>query len=95
MDDILRNLGLCARARGLCSGADLTIANLRKHKVCYIFLAKDISNTGKKKILDKAKFYDVLVNQDYTSFELSLAIGQEGRYVIGIMDEGFLKILKK
>ena len=95
MDDILKNLGLCARARGLCSGADLTIANMRKHKVCYVFVANDISNTGRKKILDKAKFFDVEVNLDYSSFELSLAIGQEGRYVVGVMNEGFLKILKK
>ena len=95
MDDILKNLGLCAKARGLCSGADLTIANMRKHKVCYVFVANDISNTGRKKILDKAKFFDVEVNLDYSSFELSLAIGQEGRYVVGVMNEGFLKILKK
>lgn len=95
MDNILKNLGLCARARGLCSGSEVTIANMRKHKVYYLFVANDISNTGRKKILDKAKFYEVEVNLDYSSFELSMAIGQEGRFVIGIMNEGFLKILKK
>lgn len=95
MEDILKNLGLCARARGLCSGADLTIANMRKHKVFYVFIASDMSNTGKKKLLDKAKFFEVETNLDYTSKELSMAIGQEGRYVVGIMNQGFLKILKK
>ena len=95
MDKILSNLGLCNRARGLVSGSDIVIDYLKKGKIYYIFLASDASDNTKKMVTDKAKFYNVTVDDTYTSYELSSAIGQSGRMVIGITSAGFLKILKK
>ena len=60
-----------------------------------IFLASDASANTKKMITDKAKFYNVTVDDTYSSYELSSAIGQDNRMVIGITSAGFLKILKK
>ena len=95
MDKILNNLGLCMRARGLISGEEFVVEGLQGGKVKYIFLANDASKNAKKKILDKAKFYKVEVNEDYSSFEISQAIGKVNRMVLGITNEKFLKILKK
>lgn len=95
MDKILNNLGLCFRARGLVSGAEIVTEELRHGKICLIFLASDASDNTKKKILDKASFYNTEVNQSYTSEELSMAIGKSGRMVLGITQKSFLKILKK
>ena len=95
MDKILNNLGLCQRASGLISGEEMVLNAICSGQVCYIFLAKDASEASKKKILDKALFYKVEINEVYTSIELSHAIGKINRMVIGIINKGFLKILKK
>lgn len=95
MDKILNNLGLCQRARGLISGEENVLSELPSNKVCYIFLANDASQNTKKRVKDKAKYYQIEVDENYTSLELSHAIGKENRMVIGIIQSGFLKILKK
>lgn len=95
MDKILSNLGLCNRARGLVSGEEIVCEYMASGKVKYVFLATDASNNAKKKINNKAQFYNVEVDESYTSLELSTAIGKAGRMVVGITNQGFLKILKK
>ena len=95
MNKVLNNLGLCLKAGKLCHGTDSVIEGIRSKKVKYVFLANDAADNTKKKITDKAKFYSVEVNEEFTSLELSNAIGKCGRMVIGITDENFLKILKK
>lgn len=95
MDKILNNLGLCMRARGLISGEENVILELPKGNVKYLFLAKDASDGTKKKIKSKAEYYHIEIDETYTSIELSHAIGKENRMVIGIINQGFLKILKK
>ncbi|MDE7094928.1 MAG: hypothetical protein K2O23_00415, partial [Anaeroplasmataceae bacterium] len=64
-------------------------------KIHYLFLAKDASDNTKKKIKDKASFYQIELDESYSSEELSHAIGKTNRMVIGIVNQGFLKILKK
>ncbi len=95
MDRILSNLGLCCRSGGLVCGEETVVEGIRSGKVKYVFLANDASKNAQKLILDKSKFYNVEVCCCYSSFELSNAIGKSGRMVIGITNNGFLKILKK
>lgn len=95
MDKILSNLGLCARARGLVDGTDIVCDYMAKGNVKYIFLANNSSDNTKKKIRSKAEYYNVEVNESYTSEELSQAIGKVNRMVVGITNQSFLKILKK
>ena len=95
MDKILNNLGLCQRARGLISGEEFVVEGIQNGTVLYVFLWSYSVNNTKKKILDKAKYYNINVDDTYTSEQLSKAIGKENRMVIGIINNGFLKILKK
>ena len=95
MDKILNNLGLCQRAGGVISGEEMVIEYIRADKVYYVFLANDASPNATKQIMDKAKYYNVEVDNTYSSFELSTAIGKSGRMVVGITNSGFVKILKK
>lgn len=96
MDNILNNLGLCNRAGYLVKGEEITLTHLRNGDLCYIFLANDSGKNTSKRILDKAKFYNVEVNLDYSSMELAQALGV-ARKVIGVVNKGkgFLKILRK
>ena len=95
MDKILNNLGLCQRAGGIISGEEMVEEYVRQGKVYYIFLANDASNNTQKRVFDKAKYYNVEVDNSYSSLEISTAIGKSGRMVVGITNSGFVKILKK
>lgn len=95
MDKILNNLGLCQRANGLISGEEMVIEGIQSGKVYYVFLAKDAGSNTSKQIFDKAKYYNVEVDNTYTSEELSHSIGKMNRKVIGITNKGFIKILKR
>ena len=87
MDKILSNLGLCARARGLVDGTDIVCSELALGKICLIFLASNSSENTKKKIRNKANYYNVEVIESYSSEELSSAIGKENRMVVGISNK--------
>ena len=95
MVKILSNLGLCARARGLVDGTDIVCSLMANNRIYLVFLANDASENTKKKIRNKANYYNVEVQESYSSEELSSAIGKVGRMVVGISNESFLKILKK
>jgi ribosomal protein L7Ae-like RNA K-turn-binding protein len=91
----LQNLGLCKAARKLVVGEDFTVEAIRNGSCHLVFLASDASKNTTKKIKDKSSYYKVEVIDTYTSNELSQAIGEANRMVIGITDRGFAKILKK
>lgn len=92
---MLKSLGIGYRARLLISGEEFVVDGIRKNKVYLVFLANDASENSKKKILDKAKYYNVEVILDYSSEELSNAIGKGNRMVIGITSQKFASSLLK
>lgn len=92
---MINHLGLAYRARKIVIGTDMTVESIRKKAVHLVLLAHDASDLTKKKILDKSKFYDVEVNQAWSSSELSDAIGKKGVKVIGITDRGFCRLLSQ
>ncbi len=86
-------IGLAFRARKVIVGTDSTIASLRMGKLQLILLATDASHTTKKKVYDKAKFYQVEVIEELSSFDISMALGKDDIKVIGITDRGFSQLL--
>lgn len=97
MDKRENNIGLCFRAGYVVVGENLVVEALRKAELCYIFLANDAGANTTKKIRDKAKFYNVEVDESFDFATLSKAIGKENKKVLGIKKNGvsFLKILRK
>lgn len=95
MSNKLNSLGLCARARKIVSGEELVISSIRKGKAKIVFLANDAGPNTTKNIKDKALYYNVIVDDSFSSIELNQAIGTTNRMAIAIEDEGFAKILKK
>lgn len=95
MDKILNNIGLCHRARGVIFGQELTLEAIRAKKCYLVFVASDAGENAKKQMNDKCTYYNVPIDNSYTSDELSQACGKDNLKVIGIKDQGFVKILKK
>ena len=97
MSNILNNLGIANRARQLVFGEHLVLEGIRHNDICLVFLASDTGQNTTKKIKDKSKFYNVEVNCDFTTAEISAALGKANLKVVGLKKSGtsFLKILGK
>ncbi len=95
MNKTLQNLGICARAKKLITGEDFVLEAVRNNTTKLVFIASDASENTTKKITDKCNTYKVAVNNNYTTLELSNAIGKNNRKIIAIMDNGFTKLLEK
>lgn len=90
----LNLLGLAQRAGELDSGTDTVIAGLRGKQVKVVILANDIYADSSEKITRVAKQNNVKIIDNFSSEELSHAIGKK-RKVLGLTDDGFCKALVK
>ncbi len=95
MDKRLSNLGLCTRAKGIVLGLESVILGLQNNNIYYIFVASDAGNDAKKKVSNKAFYYKINFCDEFSSLELSNAIGKKDVKVIGISKKDFVKILEK
>ncbi len=93
--DLLSLIGLAYAAKKIVTGEEFVIEKIRQNQVKFLFIAKDASEKSKKKLIDKATFYKVEYNLDFSSEELSKAIGKQNRMSIGILDKGFTKLIKE
>ncbi len=97
--NILRFIGLAARAGKAVSGSGACEENLRSGKVCLLIVAKDISRNTMDKILDAAKAGGKKTGKDAICYsfsnqdDLGMAIGKSSRAAIAITDEGFARKL--
>ena len=83
---ILGLIGLSARARKICFGADSVEEHAKKKKVKLILVATDSSERTKekfKKISDEYKIPIVIMGEIE---ELSKAIGKSNKAILGIED---------
>ena len=95
MQKILQLLGLAFRAKKAISGEDFCVEAIRKGEIKYLFLASDAGVNTTKKITDKANYYKVVLDNSFTSEQISKAIGKQNRMVVGITDSGFAKKIKE
>jgi len=91
---MLNTLGLACRAKKIVSGEDFVVEGIRNGSVKLVFLASDAGMNTKKTITDKAKYYNVQVIDRFLGDDISRAIGKKNRKVVGIIDQGFAKLIK-
>ena len=92
MADALKTLGLAYRARKVVLGEE--VLN-RIGKVRLLVIASDISEKSRERYEKKCYYYGIDHVDDYSSAELSEALGKNNVKVIGILDEGFKDALLK
>lgn len=88
-------LGFARKAGKTMSGVNTCTFGIEKGKVELVVLAEDISENSKKKIMKEIRRNRVAYVTSGTVQELSQAIGQTGRSVIGICDKGFAEVILK
>ena len=90
--NILRFLGLAAKAGKVTSGFDQVETALRKGNVKLLILSKDISRNTLSQILDIGAKSDIAMPDAYsfaTKEQLGKAIGKPDRAVVAVTDTGF------
>ncbi len=92
---ILGLIGLAARARKVCFGADSVELQIKKKKVYLIIVAKDASNRTKDKFRNIGKDYDMPIIIEGEIEILSKAIGKLNKAVIGIEDSNLASEIQK
>jgi ribosomal protein L7Ae-like RNA K-turn-binding protein len=88
----LNLLGLAERAGKLVTGQEIVTIGLKAKKIKIVILASDIQPDTSEKVKKVARKNEVKVISNFTSNELSHAIGKK-RKVLGITDTGFGKAL--
>ena len=88
---ILNLLGLAMRAREIDLGAEFVLKTMAVAPDALVFLGTDVGENLNKKITDKAKTYNVQIINQFTTDELSQAIGKQNRKVVLVTDKGFIK----
>lgn len=92
---ILGLMGLSARARKICYGADSVEMEIKKKKVHFMIMAEDSSNRTKDKFKALAEEYEIPYLIAGEIDELSKAIGKSNKAVIGIQDINLSKEIQK
>ena len=86
----LNLLGLACRARKTSTGETCMHA-VTSRKACVVFLATDASDRTKDKVLHTCNSCGVPCVNEFSSLEISSAIGSYGRMMISVNDAGFAK----
>ena len=86
----LNLLGMATRARKLISGEEQVLQSIQKEKVNLVICTTNSS----EKIKNKCEYYEIPFIQQFTTEEVSQAIGKQ-RSIIAIADQGFTKSLMK
>lgn len=92
---ILGLMGLAARARKICFGADSVELQIKKKKVNLILVAKDASERTKDKFENLCHEYDIPMILEGEIESLSKAIGKSNKAIIGIEDSNLASEIQK
>ena len=88
-------MGLSARARKVCFGADSVEMNIKAKKVFIVLIAEDASIRTQEKFKKLCENYKVPVIIGGTIEELSKSIGKSNKAIIGIENKNLSEEIKK
>lgn len=92
---ILGLLGLAARARNICFGADSVEEELKNKKVKLVVIAEDSSDRTKKKFVSLCEKEKIPICIYENIENISRAIGKSNKAIIGIKDLNIAKEISK
>jgi len=92
---ILGLIGLSARARKICFGADSVEGQIKKRKVKLIIVAENASTRTKDKFKKLSEEYNVPIIIIGEIEELSKAIGKDNKAIVGIEEVNLSNEIQK
>lgn len=92
---ILGLIGLAARARKVCFGADSVEEKIKKQKLFLVIIASDSSDRTKEKFKKLCEIYNIPIIIFGDIDVLSKAIGKSNKAILGIEDINLSKEIQK
>ena len=92
---ILGLIGLAAKARKICFGADSVEEQIKKKKVFLIIVATNSSNRTKEKFRKLSEEYKIPIIIQGEIETLSKAIGKSNKAIIGIEEQNIANEIEK
>ena len=92
---VLNLLGLAYKAKKVINGEENVIFALKSGKCKIVFVANDSSLKTTDRIDKKCFFYNTMINRDFSTDELSWAIGRPLVKILALTDQGFYEALVK
>ena len=89
MSKVLSYLGLSKRAGKLVQGTDAVLKNLRSRQTHIIFVANDASIATIERVQKKGMFYNISVITNYSTTDLSQAVGENNIKDICYQNESY------
>ena len=89
MNKALGMLGLAKRAGKILSGEFQGGQAVKNGQSRLIIIASDISENGRKAIVNACRYYGVEYIEFGTSEELGKAIGEDSRMIVSVNDDSF------
>lgn len=89
MNKVLGMLGLTKRAGKVLSGEFKSLQAIKSGQSQLIIIASDISENGRKSIVNACRFYGVEYIELGKSLEIGKAIGEDSRMVVSVNDGNF------
>lgn len=93
-EKICNLLGLANRAGFIVAGEDSVKKALSRGELKIVFVASDASPRTIDQFDKKCYYYKVVCNLDFSSEELSSALGKP-RKIVGLTDKGFADAVEK
>ena len=93
-NNILSFIGLARRASKIAFGTEQVNEAIEKNKVKLVIVALDTSDKSKERIKRACESKEIPMIEFGTIDEISNAIGQDNKSVIGILDNGFARELQ-
>ena len=90
--NILRFLGLAAKAGKVISGFDQVESSIRRKTAKLLIISTDISKNTLSRLLDIGEEENITMPDAFsfsTMFELGKAIGKPDRAIVAVTDQGF------
>ena len=92
---ILGLIGLAAKARKICFGADSVEEQIKKRKVFLIIVATNSSDRTKEKFIKLSEEYQIPIIIQSEIELLSKAIGKSNKAIIGIEEKNIANEIEK
>ncbi len=88
-------IGLAARARKICFGADSVEQEIKKKKVYLVIIAKDSSDKTKSKFINLCESYNIEYVVIGDIDKISKTIGKVNKAIVGIKEQNLASQINK
>ena len=91
----VQTLGLANRAKKLVYGYDNIRQAIKDNKIICVFALESLDGDSIRQLRSKSKFYNIPLFETLSKEDMFKIVGNNQIKIIGLIDEGFYRIIEK